>query len=92
MGNLQDFEKVPHYATKWILGSNIKYRNRLLSLGILPLSLYVEMHDLRFLFSMRNGDYDIEETSDKIDPLENTRQIKNQSLLEHRSRSCLHEL
>ena len=73
MGNLQYFEKEQHYATKWILGSNIKYRNCLLSLGILPLSLYVEMHDLLFLFSMRNVDYDIEETSDKFDSLENTR-------------------
>ena len=72
-GNLE-FEKVQHYATKLILGSNINYRNRLVSLIVLPLSIYVEMHDLLFLLSMRNGDYDIEETLDYIPSLGNTRQ------------------
>ena len=84
--NLQEFEQVQHYATKWILGLNINYRNRHLSLRILPLSLYVEMHDLFFLLSMRTGDYDFEENLDYIASLGNKRQNRRGEYWLYKSR------
>ena len=56
---LHDFEKVQHHATKWILNSNQSDRNCLVTLKLLPLSLYVEMHDLLLLLSIIRGDYDV---------------------------------
>ena len=56
--NLREFEKVQHHATKWILSSNQSYRNRLLALKLLLLSLFVEMHDLLLLLYIILGDHD----------------------------------
>ena len=72
--NLHDFEKVQHHATKWILNSNQSYRNRLLTLKLLPLSFYVEMHDLLLLLSIFRGDYDVV-INDIEKAVETTRQI-----------------
>ena len=57
--NLHEFEKVQHHATKWILNSNQSYRNGLVTLKLLPLSLYVEMRDLLLLLSIIRGDYGV---------------------------------
>ena len=75
-GKLQELKKVQHFVTKWIVRSNVNYRNRLFSLRILPLSLYLEMHDLLFLLSLRKDDHHIEGTFVKNDSLGNTRQSK----------------
>ena len=56
------------------------HRNRLLSLRKLPISLYVEMHDLLFLMSLRNGDYNYEETLNYIASLGNTKQNSNRRI------------
>ena len=59
-GNLTEFEKVQQHATKWIVGSDLSYRNRLIKLHILPLSLYVEMHNLSMLLSIKTGAFEVE--------------------------------
>ena len=58
-GILTDFEK-KHHATKWIIDSDLSYRNRLIKLHIFPLSLYVEMHGLLLLLSIQTGEFDVE--------------------------------
>ena len=39
--------------------SNQSYKSCLVTLKLLPLSLYVEMHDLLLLLSIIRGDYDV---------------------------------
>ena len=73
-GNLTEFEKVQHHATKWIIGSDLSYRNRLIKLHILPLSLYVEMHDLLMLLSIKTGEFDVESSIENETICDNTRQ------------------
>ena len=73
-GNLAEFEKVRHHATKWIIGSDLSYRNRLIKLHILPLSLYVELHDLLMLLSIKTGEFDVESSIEIETICDNTRQ------------------
>ena len=58
--NLTDFEKIQYQATKWKIGSDLRYRNRLIKLHILQLNLHVEMHDLLMLLSIKTGEFDVE--------------------------------
>ena len=73
-GNLTEFEKVQHHATKWIIGSDLSYQNRLIKLHILPLSLYVEIHDLLMLLSIKTGEFDGESSLENETICDNTRQ------------------
>ena len=73
-GNLTEFEKIQHHATKWIIGSDLSYRNRLIKLHILPLSLYVEMHDLLMLSSINTGEFDVESSIENETICDTTRQ------------------
>ena len=57
--NLVSFERVQVMATKWILNCNLDYKGRLVELKLLPLCLYVEMHDLLMYLSLVNSKYDI---------------------------------
>ena len=57
--NLAKFEKVQEIATKWILNASFEYKDRLLQLKLLPLSLYVEMHNLLLLISLDRNEYDV---------------------------------
>ena len=45
-GDLVLLEKLQKNATKWILGNSIHYKNRLLTLNILPLAMYLELRSL----------------------------------------------
>ena len=56
--NMLDLEKVQKLATKWILCSNESYKERLTNLKLLPLCLYIELHDLLYLLAIMRGDYD----------------------------------
>ena len=57
--NLVSFERVQVMATKWILNCNLDYKERQVKLKLLPLCLYVEMHDLLMYLSLVNSKYDI---------------------------------
>ena len=57
--NLVSFERVQVMARKWILNCNFDYKGRLVKLKLLPLCLYVEMHDLLIYFSLVNSKYNI---------------------------------
>ena len=61
-------------ATKWIIGSDLSNRNRIINLHILPLSLYVEMHDLLMLLSIKTGEFDVESSIENETICDNTRQ------------------
>ena len=58
--NLRAIEKVQRMATKWMLNSHISYKCRLQKLGKLPLSLYIEMHDLLLFISIVCNNYEID--------------------------------
>ena len=73
-GNLTEFEKVHHHAIKWIIDSDFGYRNRLIKFQILPLSLYVEMHDLPMLLSIKTGEFDVESSIENEKICDTTRQ------------------
>ena len=58
---LRLIEKLQKRAFKWILGeSSDCYSTRCKKLKILPLSLYIEMHDLLFFLCVTKGKYDID--------------------------------
>ena len=56
--NMTDLEKVQKLATKWSLCSNESYKERLTNLKLLPLCLYIELHDLLYMLAIMRGDYD----------------------------------
>ena len=58
-------ERVQAVVSRWILPSIQRYRERLLKLKLLPLSLHVEMHDLLLFLSLINSKYDIPITFEK---------------------------
>ena len=73
-GNLTEFKSIQHHATKCIIGSDLSYRNRLIKLHTLPLSLYVEMHDLLMLLSIKTGEFDVESSIENETMCDTTRQ------------------
>ena len=79
--NLVSFERVQVMATKWILNYNLDYKGRLVKLKLLPLCLYVEMHDLLMYLSLVNSKYDISIAleSSKEEKLANTAEENMQS-------------
>ena len=55
---LRIIEDVQRKATRWILSlNNINYKDRLIRLNLLPLSLYHEMHDILLLHKIINDQY-----------------------------------
>ena len=50
--NMLDLERVQKLATKWILCSNERYKERLTNLKLLPLCLYIELHDLLYMLAI----------------------------------------
>ena len=58
--NLRAIEKTQRTATKWMLNSRIPYKCRLQKLRMLPLSLYIEMHDLLLFISIVRNNYEID--------------------------------
>ncbi len=47
--DIQKLEQVQRRATKYIIGSNVDYKQRLISLNILPLMYYFELVEIMFL-------------------------------------------
>ena len=47
--DMKSIEKIQHKATKWICGGNDEHHQRLETLKILPLSMYMEMQNVIYL-------------------------------------------
>ena len=58
--NLRAIEKDQRTATKWMLNSHIPYKCRLQKIRMLPLSLYIEKHDLLLFISIVRNNYEID--------------------------------
>ena len=71
---MEKFEKLQKRATSWILsGRNCTYKEKLIALKMLLLSLYVEMHDLLLLLSLLDNEFDVKVNFEYQD-FEKTRQ------------------
>ena len=55
--DMKSIEKIQHKATKWICGGNEEYHQRLETLKILPLFMYMEMHDVLYDLSILERNY-----------------------------------
>ena len=69
---MREIERVQQKATTWILNYSIGYKERLRTLKILPLSMYIELHDILFLQSVMDGKYSVSENSIPISLREST--------------------
>ena len=69
---MREIERVQQKATTWILNYSIGYKERLRTLKILPLSMYIELHDILFLQSVMDGKYSVSEDSIPISLREST--------------------
>ena len=56
---MEQLERVQKLATKWILGTSSHYKERLQKLNLLPLSLYIELHDILVLLALLENKYDV---------------------------------
>ena len=64
-------------ATAWICGKDADYKQRLLKLNMLPVSLYLELHDILFFNAICQGKYALD-SNDKPKPRSlETRQNEN---------------
>lgn len=73
--NLMKIEGVQRRATRFILRSDIGYKDRLSACGLMPLSLRREILDLSFLFKCRQGFYslDLSDFCSEYCPIRRTR-------------------
>ena len=55
---LRKVEKIQGLSTKWFLRVNIDYKTRLIKCGLLPLSMYIELHDVLFMRDLLKNEYD----------------------------------
>ena len=55
---MRKIEQVLRKTTKWITNGTADYKERLLRLKILPLSMYMEVHDILYLISVLEGNYE----------------------------------
>ena len=53
------YRKNPKSAAKWITGSSLTYKERLIKLKTLPLSFYFELHSFLLLCDLINNKYNI---------------------------------
>ena len=72
--NMDQLERVQKLATKWILCTNSHYKDRLAKLKLLPLSLYIEMHDILMLLALIENKYDVNLNKATYGTCETTRQ------------------
>ena len=71
---MEKFEKLQKRATSWIIsGRNCTYKEKLIALKMLPLSLYVEMQDLLLLISLLDNKFNVKVNFEYQD-FEKTRQ------------------
>ena len=61
-GSLRTLESVQRKATHWIMGynSDMRYKDRLSFLHLLPVTLYLELHEILFLHSILSQKYDFD--------------------------------
>ena len=52
-------EKLQKSAIRWVIGTNEKYKERLIKLKIQQLSLYFELQFILLLYDLIDGRYDI---------------------------------
>ena len=55
----QKLERVQKVATRWFLGSEKSYCDRLKIPNLVRLSLYIDMHDILMLLAILNDNYDV---------------------------------
>ena len=76
----KETECVQNKATSWILHNwELNYKKRLGKLNLLPLSLYIELHDLLLLYGFLSGIYNINipiNRNQNCDDQPNTRQFE----------------
>ena len=53
-------ELVQKRPTRWIVDAELLYIDRLVKLKLLPLSLYIEMHDILLFAAIINNNYDFD--------------------------------
>ena len=82
--DMKSIEKIQQKATKWICGGNDEYHQRLETLKILPLSMYMEMHDVLYLLSILEGNYYVPEDKLPKRKENETRQKQEFELPKHR--------
>ena len=78
--NFATVEKVQKLATRWILGPEKSYCERMKELKLLPLSLYMEMHDILMLLAMLNDNYDVVPNETLPHAYDSTRQFQRGEL------------
>ena len=61
---LRKVEKIQRLATKWFFGVNVDYKTRLIKCGLLPLSMYIELHDVLFMRDLLKNKYDYTTTNE----------------------------
>ena len=61
---LRKVEKIQRLATKWFFGVNVDYKTRLIKCGLLPLSMYIELHDVLFMRDLLRNKYDYTTTDE----------------------------
>ena len=66
--NMEQLESIQKKATKWILSSNIEYKEGLCTLRLLPLCHYMEMHDPLMLIDIIEikFDYELERENERV--------------------------
>ena len=57
----KQLEQVQKIATKWMVGAKDCYKTRLTKLGLLPISLYMELYDILYLGNILCGNVDIDQ-------------------------------
>ena len=79
---MQQLERVQRKASAWILQTaDMEYSERLKKIKLLPLSMYMELHDILFFFavSARKYDWNLEDYVERITS-KNTRQASRGGL------------
>ena len=85
--DLKLIEKLQKDATKWILWTERDYKDRLIQLKLLPLSLYAELQCLLLFCSILDGSYDIDHTNYiNVNSNHRTRQGTNHDILVNKNR------
>ena len=81
VSSLKKLGKIQKHATAWFYGYNDNYKDRQLRCNLLPVSLYIELHDVFYLQMILNGTVDIKPSALlTINENEATRQVQRKEL------------
>ena len=61
--DLKSLERVQRKATAWICGNDADYKQRLLKLNVLPVSLYLELHHILFFNAICQDTFALKSTT-----------------------------